>query len=51
MLPPKYFKWRSEQEYVTLHTYKTSDGYRGYVVQLRKIYDLQNPKKKINGTN
>jgi len=46
MLPPKYIKWRKGQEYVTLYEYKTADGYKGSVVQLKKIHDLQNPEKK-----
>jgi len=33
-------------ELVTLYEYKTADGYKGSLVQLRKIHDLQNPEKK-----
>ena len=53
----KYIPWRKDIEYVTTHTYRTPDGYRGSIVQVKKINDQENireivarhPYKKING--
>ena len=44
MLPAKYINWRKGMELVTLYEYKTADGYKGSIVQLRQ-------KREEIGTN